>query len=133
MSERFTPSEHMEAQDKLERHKEGRKEAEFYRKLLDGFYQEIIRQANRADDEHVNPQFKGEQIDLDTTTHKLKEFKYCSAIDMQESINKLAESVSQELGIANISLRFETQSLAEMTPMEFHQYIENQKLSLIKD
>jgi hypothetical protein len=133
MKESYTPSEHLEAQDKMERHKERRKEAEFYRQLLDGFYREIIIQASRSGDEHINPQFINEAIDLNTTTHKLKEFKFCSARDMQESINKLARSISQGLGISNVNLKFETESLAEMTPAQFHEHIESQKASLIKD
>jgi hypothetical protein len=133
MREGYTPSEHMEAQDKMERHKESRKEGEFYRQLLDGFYKRVINQASRADDEHINPQFKGEKIDLNTTTHKLKEFKYCSAGEMQTMISEIAKSASQAAGLERVNLNFETQSLAEMTPMQFHQYIEKQKASLIKD
>src|SRR3989344_4621341 len=133
MKKGYSPSEHMEAQDKKEHHKEGRKEAEFYRQLLNGLYRDIMSQAKRAGDATINPQFKGETIDLDTTTHKLKEFKFCDQSDMQETINRLSKSISQAVGINNIRVRFETKSLTEMPPSQFRQHIEDQKASLIKD
>ena len=128
MPERFTPSEHMEAQDKKEQHDKGREEAKFYRQLLDNFYRKIINQAARTD---LNKELG--QVDLNTTDLKLKQFKFCDVASMQTYMKEAADSVAQALGMKNFNLSFEVNSLAEMTPSELHQHIENQKSSLIKD
>jgi len=132
MREQYSPGEHAEAEDKLGRQKEGRKQAEFYRQLLDGLYQEIISQVSRAGEKYIDSPFEGQTIDLDTTTHKLREFKYCSAEDMKKFIKERAKRLVQELGMTNISLNFNAETLAEMTPIQFHRHIEAQKASLIK-
>src|SRR3989338_8322240 len=127
MSERFTPSEHMEAQDKKEQHDKGREEAKFYRQLLDNFYGKIINQAVRTD---LNKELG--QVDFDTTDLKLKQFQFCDAAGMEIYMKEAANSAAQALGMKNYNINFEVNSLAEMTPSEFHRYIEKLKSSLIK-
>ena len=124
--EGITPSERLEAEEKARNYQEGKKEAEFYRLVLDDLASSVASQLNREDfNEDLG------DINLETTDHKLKDFKYCDANSITEYIKEGANNAKETTGL-DINFKFNPTDLAEMTPDEFFNYIETTKASLIK-
>ena len=85
----------------------------------------MINQLNRA---NAN---KGiDKVNLDSTQLKLKDFDSCDAEGLTLYVTESIDLATKRSSIQNPRVTFEVQSLADMTPMQFHQYIEEQKSSL---
>ena len=118
----------MEAQDKKEQREKGREEAKFYRHLLDSFKRRVADQLVRKDLSR-----KLGEIDLNTTTLKLREFEFCDPYSLNEYIKQAMEEANEVVDNPPKSVSVNPEQLADMTPSEFVVYIENLKSSLIKD
>jgi len=124
----FTAGEYVEAQDKKEQREKGREEAKFYRHLLDSFKRRVADQLVRKD---LNRKLG--EIDLNTTTLKLREFEFCDPYSLNEYIKQAMEEANEVVDNPPKSVSVNPEQLADMTPSEFVVYIENLKSSLIKD
>ncbi|OGZ01259.1 MAG: hypothetical protein A3B13_03525 [Candidatus Liptonbacteria bacterium RIFCSPLOWO2_01_FULL_45_15] len=124
----FTAGEYVEAQDKKEQREKGREEAKFYRHLLDSFKRRVADQLVRKDLSR-----KLGEIDLNTTTLKLREFEFCDPYSLNEYIKQAMEEANEVVDNPPKSVSVNPEQLADMTPSEFVVYIENLKSSLIKD
>lgn len=122
----YSPGEHVEAEAKLAEHREGLKEADFYRQYLDGVKNEVVRQLLRKD---LNTNLG--EVDLNTTTHQLRDFEFCNPIGLSEITRRKGEEVAKMLQM-NLSTRADIEALADMTPAEFVNHIEDAKASLIQ-
>src|SRR3989338_4422935 len=128
MNEGYTPSEFLEAQEKKEKHDQGREEAAFYRAFLDSLKREVLRQINRKD---LNQALGN--VDLNTTNLPLRQFEYCDPQFIAKYIQDAgaeAAKITGQGGVRNLSSNPE--QLANMTPAQFVRYIEKLKSSLIK-
>jgi hypothetical protein len=127
----YTPSEQLEAQDKRDQRKEGAKEAIFYRRLLEGVHNKVIRKLADPAKEKIYGKF-----DFDTE-FLLKDvlpqgfLKECFESSLKEAQESSLKEAQDDTG-QNINPQVNIGSLEAMNPKAFIQYIEKQQDSLIK-
>jgi len=128
MKENYTPSEYFNAADKAKQHEKGREEAKFYRNFLDFFRNKVVSKLLQKD---INEGLG--DIDIDKTDLPLSKFRFCDSNSLMQYINEAMKEANQIAGTSIKSIRVNTETMANMTPIEFHKYIEELKESLIKE
>jgi len=119
MSE-YTPSEVLEAQDKAAQHKEGRKQAEFYRTLLDLIESKVAKV--------LDPENTG---NIEETSSSLS-YRGIDSASLSEYIEKAIETANEKAGTKEVTVSIDCEELSQMTAQNFFNYLDSLKTTLIK-
>lgn len=129
MKEEYTPSERLEARDKMERYQKGREEAKFYRFALNHFKASICK-----DVLNIDPLAFQEPgvADVNTAGKKLKDFGFDAMALSRHMEDAAAEAVKRGIPQAPAGIGINLQTLENMTPVEFVHEVQTVESQLIK-
>ncbi|NMB47994.1 hypothetical protein GYA13_00935 [Candidatus Kuenenbacteria bacterium] len=119
MSE-YTPNEVLEAKEKAEQHKEGQKQAEFYRALLDFIGTKV---AEVLDPEHTGS--------IENTQDQLDR-RGLDADSLRKYVKEAIETANQKAGTQEVMVSINCEELSQMTAQDFFNYLDSLKTTLIK-